>query len=1269
MRVISAGRGFLPALVLALSSASVAASASPASAAAAPVAVAGKPKARFTDETPDAMIDRAAERAASSDHAALAAIATIDSLAERAGWGHAAQALDAIAHLDGRTAAVRTEAALARRVLLGDEGTQAGVTADRALGVVTDLSVLGPFRDTGGGYLAKDGPEAKGASFANASTRYSWGTVDVAWRQVPRALASAAGVPLDLFIAPRRESCTWVATKLTLTAAQAVSVRLAATGQVRLVFDGTELGAADDVQASARFDRLAARVEAGAGKHLVAAKVCSGALDDDGLVRLILTDDAGASLADRTSADLRDLPASFAPSPRSKGDKSEHPLGVKKLATPLASALAAGAGLDAALDGIILRTLGGTDDLRSPRAPGLLDAFVRRADANEDALAMAGWVAPSGANRSGWLNLARTRAEASHDTRTVTFARRRLVAEHLNSQMPDWAIAEWRASPPATDTEAVLMNALVAEALGTDALRTQALHELRAAFQSAPSRVPAHLVSELASVAAGYDPVLARDAREELAQRGDRGATWVEAESTRSAKAVTEAAQAAFDTGGIDDAKEALQVARAVSNAGAHAASRQLYAKLVEWAPNDAEAWAGLADEIAATADARSDGDAALEAALRRARELAPAEARYREELALRSQASHAAPAETEPRGDEHYLVPSSTILARRKGVPTGLPDCAQRQLHYLRAVVMHPDRRVSMLIHYANEIVIPPRTEEELYEDLPIETDLVEILRARVHRKDGGTAFPTEEHNEGSRPRIRWPELEPGDVVEVAFREWTAGPVGGRGDAPFSFMDTAGSPTSHPLLYNEVNVETLPDRPLYLDVLHGGDYQRTEKDENGHHVVRFVWNHPPTLADEPLAPAQSEIAPMVVGSTFKSWVDFRAWYAEAVRGFTVPDDEVRRLAADLTKGKTTREAKLAALFDFVADDIRYVNYTSGEWWLPNRPQQLLARREGDCDDKAMLLITLLKAVGIDAQEVMVQTRQTGEPSVVLAKNVAMPLFDHGIAFLPGPGGGTYLDATSPQSRLGPLPSMDAKAVALRMDSGPAEIVHLPPSNPEAHGADVRWTITLHPDGSGELAGEEKHEGDGAFWLRTNLSQEGSRLNYVESSLLGTWFPTVVVDKKIDFKGDLSDGQAWVKYRARSEGFARHEQGELVVPLSPSMTLASQIAPLVTRTLPVQLPPYFAPSHETRTIRLVAPVGWAWGDLPPGGDLNGGDFGRAHLDIARDPRDARTVVVTRSYSFDEDRIPVDKYPAWRAYVQGIDALMHKTVRLVKEGTK
>src|SRR6185436_20553447 len=133
---------------------------------------------------------------------------------------------------------------------------------------------------------------------------------------------------------------------------------------------------------------------------------------------------------------------------------------------------------------------------------------------------------------------------------------------------------------------------------------------------------------------------------------------------------------------------------------------------------------------------------------------------------------------------------------------------------------------------------------------------------------------------------------------------------------------------------------------------------------KNGRTITRYIWHNPQSVPDEPLAPKLTEVLPVVVGSTFRSWHEFREWYRAAIAGFTEPDDQVRRLAAELTKGKTKQEDKLKAVFDFVADDIRYVNFVSGEWWLPNRPQELLARRKGDCDDKALLLITLLKSVG-----------------------------------------------------------------------------------------------------------------------------------------------------------------------------------------------------------------------------------------------------------------------------------------------------------------
>jgi hypothetical protein len=1229
----------------------------------APRALSAPPEAgRWTDVTPDAMVDDALARAlapTSAEHARAAALAVLVALSPRASNGRAGQALGRIAAADGVPPELRAEAALQARMLASDDGTEPGARADHALGVVEALSVLGPFRDTGGGLDMHDGPEGDRTPFDGAG-RYSWGSYDVAWREVPRVFATSTGVPLDVFIHPRKESCTWLATALDVARPQALVLHAASTGQLRLVFDGADVGRDEAVDAALRFDRLAARVEATAGKHLLAAKVCTGALDDDGMVRLRVTSEAGGWPDGVTEAAWSAGASSGARTARAPRAGAARPA-PHAMTTPLERAIGKSDGdVDARLDAAILRTLGGADDLRSPRAPGLLAALADGA-LDADRTAMAGWIATSGANRGAWL----ARARDKGDPATRAFAQRRLVERHVQAGLSDWAMAALRGArlDEAQDAEAVLLRTQVETALGTDALRMRALHQLEAAATAGGDATPDLLLHALARLAEGLEPEVALATRERLSKRGEWGWDRVRVlASTRGRAGALPAAKRAF-AGAVGDADEAIEVAELVARTGAHAEARALYEELTRWAPNQSRVWAGLAQELTAAGPGDATAGAAIAAALRRARELDPTEARYRAELALRAKASTP---EVEGRDDEKYIVPSQTILALRPVASPDQADVADRQLYWLRAVVMHADRRVSEMVHYAREIVISPRTEDELYENIPAEGDATEILRARVHRKDGGEAFPVEEANENAQPRIRWPDLAPGDVVEVAFRSWTAGPVGGRGDPPFYRLDYAAALTTHPLLYNEDVIESPADRPIYAEVVNGKAERREEKDENGRHVVRFVWQHPPNVPDEPMAPPLSEVVPVLVMSTFKDWTAFRAWYGDAVHGFTEPDAQVRELAAKLTRGKTTRDDKLRALFDFVADDIRYVNYVSGEWWLPNRPQQLLARREGDCDDKALLLITLLKAVGIEAQEVMVQTRMTNEPSVVRAKGVAVPLFDHGIAFLPGPGGGTYLDATSPQSRLGPLPSMDARAVALRLD-GPAEIASMPASTPEDHGIDASWTVKLAADGSAQLEGDEHALGDDAFWMRSYLTEPGARAQWVEDHLVGPLFSTVEVEKKVEFRGDLPRGGADVKWHARSDGLARHEGTELVLPLAPSQTSASQLAPLVKRTLPVWLPASMAPRKESRTIRVVAPKGWRFEPLPAGGDENGGPFGRAHLEVAPDPRDPQAVLVKRTLVFDQSVISVDEYPRWRAWIQRVDSLMHKAVRLQPAG--
>jgi transglutaminase-like putative cysteine protease len=1252
---------------------------------------------RWTATTPDAMADLALQRAGRGGDDALSALLVAAALDDRVTLGKVRNGLRLIGNTNSPVADdARWLAALLTPsgngpVWTGSQSVAYDLGADTT-GLVRSFAILGPFQDKGDGLTAKEGPEAPGQKFTDASARYAWGAYDVSWRRILPATATARGVPLDLYIHPRTESCTYLASKVTLPVAgkgpRPVILHVASTGTVRLMWDGADIGTSEEVHRKLVLDRMAARIEATPGPHLVAVKVCSATVPDEGRVRLRFTDDQRKPIAVTSSSDLSGLPATAEPAkPAKEAGKSDAakgkkgataalPKGITRVPTMLEKGLEVGdkPGPDEALRAAILRTLGGADDTRSPRAPGLLDVAVRAPETGADVLAVAGWVSPFGGDRSGRLNLALERGKLKGDPDAAGFAQRRLFESELGSHYPDWALARVREEPlaSATDVEARLLKAVARAQFGVSGALRAERDELQAMVNEQRGKAPIAVWAELAD-ASRADPQTLLSSMRRLAEvRADaRSSRYVSAFRVLGGAELEKAAAESLVQ--QRSADELLAIGRMLLEAGRNAWAREVFFLATQVAPNKSSAFEGLASaRKAVLADEQRQGKAPSEApalvteALTRAQELEPTDASVKAELSLRSPAKPGV--ETRSKlADEQYIVQPSVFLARAKQKPARKGEEFDRQLHWVRAVTYHPDHRVSQLMHYAREIVVAPRTDMDLYEpDIPAEGDRTELLLARVHKKDGTVLAPEEQGYTGRVAYVRWPKLEPGDVVEVAVRCWTANPVGRRGDAPYYFIDYVGATDTQPILYNEVVIDSPVASPLAVDVLNGKADRVETKTQGDRQIQRLIWEKPTIVRDEPLAPPLTETLPVVVGSTFAGWGDFRAWYRSAVQNFSEPDAQVRKLAEDLTKDKKTRDDKIRAIFNYVADDIRYVNYISGESWLPNRPQVSLSRKQGDCDDKAMLLITLLKAIGIDATEVLVQTRYTGQQTVLRSEKVAVPMFDHGIAFLPGKDGkpGIWLDATSPQSRLGPLPAMDARTLAFFIDDGPAKMIETPPSSPDDHGVEGEWTLKVTPTGAGELSASERHVGDAAFELRTALVEPDARKQWLMDYFRGRWFPSVEVKDGISFDGNGANGGASLRFELRSDGLARREGKELAVPLSETSTLTSQLAPLVERTLPVVLPPHMAPRHETRTITIVAPEGYTFAELPPGGEEPGGEFGRAQLSFTRAPGGANAVVVKRSLVLDQSTIPVDKYAKWRGWLQRVDGLMHRMVRLV-----
>jgi transglutaminase-like putative cysteine protease/tetratricopeptide (TPR) repeat protein len=1219
---------------------------------------------RWTASSPDELVDLSLQAAQGNQADALARAVLIYSLDERATAGKARAALTTLARRGGTIAQDARWLSLILEpadpvpwrglVGLGLDDTLGRHNRD---GLLRTFAVLGPFEDTGGGLKRREGPESSSHSFVNAD--YSWGVYAVRSQRTVVDTVTPRGVPLDLYVHPRRESCSYLSSVVTLPSARPLVVQVAASGSFRLRWDGADVATEESDHPRMLLDRAAVALQGTPGDHLLTVKTCSGARADQGRLRIRLSDRRGRPMVLATSSRLERLQAVLDHLGTTGAIKSS----ATRVPTALERALAIGPAptADQALAAAVLRQLAGADDLRSAKAPGLLDRVVDGADVTADHRAMAGYVAPAGANRSGWLAQSLQQARQQGDRRTEAFAQRALVELRLGAGLVDLARTTAEQAPlnKADDAHGRLLRAQALGQLGGTGLRALALERLVTIARSGGAKTPISVWRAIAKLSLYDHPSRGLGALQRVADQAAeaRGPQYVEGFRMMGSSSFEQMALRLLlrqtSTKALD------RIGHQLVAAGRYEAAHSTFELATLLSPNRPESFKGLAKTQVLLHPGQDRVEATIKP-LQRAAELRPQDAQLSAEIAFRKGEQDVQPKAGE---DGAYLIDAAEFLARAKARPMPKDGIFERHLHWRRVVRFHPDKRVSQITHYAREIGIEPRTEFERYEHIPGAFNS-ELLIARVHRKDGSVEPPEEQ--DASGPMVRWPKLKRGDIVEIAVRSWTPGPVGRRGDRPFYFVDYVGAVDTHPVLHNEVVIDTPDDGPLTFDVIGGKADERREETRDGRRITWLIWKAPPSIPDEPLAPRTSELLPVVVGSVYPSWDAFLGWYQGAVEGFTEPDDQTKRLAKELTAGKVTRDDKVEALFNFVADDIRYVNYVSGEWWLPNRPQQLLARRQGDCDDKAMLLISLLRSVGIEAREVLIQTRMTRRRAIMRSPRAAIPMFDHGIIYLPDEDGegGRFLDATSPQSRMGSLPSMDSGAMALRMGDGEhSRIIETPQAKAADHGVEARWTLKLDPEGGGSLSASERHLGDRAFRLRTYLKQEDARAQWVEQNLVAGWFPSLEMETGVTFNGALDGGAAQVGYQARSGSLARREGTDLVVVVAPPMPITATLAPLTKRQLPVELPPSIAPMHRHMTIEIVAPRSHRFADLPPDGAEDGGPFGKASVTFALSPT-KRKVTITRSLAFEQSRIAVSDYLGWRRWLQGIDRLMLRSVRLV-----
>ncbi len=488
----------------------------------------------------------------------------------------------------------------------------------------------------------------------------------------------------------------------------------------------------------------------------------------------------------------------------------------------------------------------------------------------------------------------------------------------------------------------------------------------------------------------------------------------------------------------------------------------------------------------------------------------------------------------------------------------------------------------------------------------------------------------------------VQFPRLEAGDVVELRYRLDDVTP---RNDFNDYFGDIVLMQDTEPTQNAEYVLITPKTRTLYFDQRVPGLKQATT-DVGSQRIYRFWADKIAPLRPEPAMPPLQETLGFVHVSTYKTWQDLGRWYWGLVRDQFDLDEETRRLARKIVEGKKTEAEKVRAVYDWVTKNTRYVALEFGIYgFKPRRCVQTVSRGWGDCKDKATVIVTLLKELGIPSTLVVLRTQMKGD---FYSKLPSFAPFDHAIAYVPSLD--LYLDGTAEHTGIEELPQMDLGAIGMLVNDGDAKIVRLPSARPDKNFLEQDLTAKLEASGQAKLELGYRTSGYNAAQWRDRYHAESTRRERINHDI-GATFPgfTLVPGEAGVETSNLEDAETpvWVKVQGIAPTFARREGKSLIVPVTDDFRLTPSYASLSKRNLPVAIGA-FSELRNTYTIEL--PPGAKVASMPQPVQVDG-PFGYYSLQVETT---GQKVKVQSKLGVKVSRVNVPDYPAWKQFCEAAD---------------
>jgi len=415
------------------------------------------------------------------------------------------------------------------------------------------------------------------------------------------------------------------------------------------------------------------------------------------------------------------------------------------------------------------------------------------------------------------------------------------------------------------------------------------------------------------------------------------------------------------------------------------------------------------------------------------------------------------------------------------------------------------------------------------------------------------------------------------GDTVEYKVTERTVKP-----EVPGQFWLEYAFSKDLITLNEELDLDVPADKAMTVV---SGDKQPTITTAGGRKM--YHWSSDNLSRHDPEKAVSKHQKPSVQVTTFTEWSAVGAWYGGLQKEQLTVTPAIQSKADALTKGLTSEDDKIKAIFDAVALKTHYVGLSFGIGrYQPHPADDVLSNEYGDCKDKHTLLATMLKAERIEAWPVLISSSRELDPAVPSPAQ-----FDHVITVVPRDGKLIWMDSTAEVAPVGVLIGTLRDKQALAIPSGrPAYLERTPADLPFPQLMRFKADGKLNDKGTFTGHMEQTYRGDIELVMRATFRR------VPESQ----WKELVQrFSNSIGFGGDVKEPEVSavektsepfdIAYDYSREKYGEWDDRRISPPMPP---VGWELIPGVKQIKPVDDIEIGSPGEQVYDSTIELPEGW-----------------------------------------------------------------------------